>query len=67
MFIKPTPGLVVRDPVTRAPLPADGREVDPNENGGHWLRELRDGSVFVAEPPPEPGQESHEAGDGAVS
>ncbi len=53
MFIKPGPGLKVRDPVTRAFLPDTGRAV--SDTDFFWLRRLRDGDVVAAEPPaPEP-------------
>ena len=46
VFVKPASGpdgpLVVRDPATRKPLPADGAEVPRT---GHWLRRLAAGDV----------------------
>jgi hypothetical protein len=45
MFVKPKPGLVVRDPISKRPLPAEGAEV-PAE--GYWLRRLRSGDVVQA-------------------
>lgn len=45
MFVKPKPGLVVRDPESKRPLPSEGREV-PSE--GYWLRRLRSGDVVEA-------------------
>jgi hypothetical protein len=54
MFVKPArPGLIVRDPQTRIPLPEEGREVD--ENDMFWQRRLRDGDVVLAQAPqPQP-------------
>jgi hypothetical protein len=43
MRVKPAiPGAMVRDPVTKMPLPADGAEVQENS---FWIRRLRDGDV----------------------
>lgn len=42
MFVIPAEGRVVRDPITLAPLPAEGAEVPLN---AHWLRRLNDGDV----------------------
>jgi hypothetical protein len=43
MKVKPTnPGAVIRDPLTRRPLPAEGADV-PESN--FWLRRLADGDV----------------------
>ena len=50
MFVKPAPGLVVRDPVTKFPLPAEGREV---QLSSYWQRRLNSGDV-VAIPSPAP-------------
>lgn len=50
MFVKPKPGLVVRDPVSKRPIPPEGREV-PAE--GYWLRRLRSGDVVEAEQIPD--------------
>jgi hypothetical protein len=50
-FVKPAPGLLVRDPRTMAPLPEAGAWV-PGER--HWLRLLKAGDVIDAEPPPDP-------------
>jgi len=58
MYLKPaSPGLIVRDPSTRQPLPEEGREVQLNE---WWARRLRAGDVVEAEPPaaPEPRRRS---------
>lgn len=42
MFVKPKPGLIVRDPRSKRPIPPEGREV-PAES--YWLRRLRSGDV----------------------
>lgn len=56
MFLKPKPGLVVRDPVTKFPLPAEGRDVQMTS---YWQRRLDSGDVEVPPPPaaPAPTQE----------
>lgn len=48
MFVKPREGLVVRDPVSKRPLPAEGAEVPET---GYWFRRLRDNDVVEAKPP----------------
>lgn len=40
--VKPAPGLVVRDPVTRQALPPEGGEVPDTT---YWRRRLADGDV----------------------
>lgn len=50
MFLKPKPGLVVRDPVTKFPLPAEGREVQPTS---YWMRRVAAGDVELVEAPVE--------------
>lgn len=47
-FIKPAPGLLVRDPETMQPLPAEG---DHKPRSGYWLRRLASGAVAEARPP----------------
>ncbi|HXG47688.1 MAG TPA: DUF2635 domain-containing protein [Methylomirabilota bacterium] len=44
MFVIPRQGLVVRDPVTRQPLPAEGGHV-PRD--AYWLRRLADGDLAM--------------------
>lgn len=51
MYLKPAQGLIVRDPHTRQPLPAEGREVQLNE---WWARRLRVGDVVEVQPTPAP-------------
>lgn len=46
-FIKPKDGLIVRDPQTAEPLPADGAEKPCTS---YWLRRERDGSVERVKP-----------------
>ncbi|MBI3452937.1 MAG: DUF2635 domain-containing protein [Rhodospirillales bacterium] len=43
MHIKPSPGVVVRDPYTRRPLPPEGAEVPDHDS--FYLRRLTDGDV----------------------
>lgn len=49
MKVKPVvPGAVIRDPITKVPLPADGGDVPENN---YWVRRLLAGEVVrVAEP-----------------
>ena len=46
MLVKPAPGLVMRDPVTRQFVPEGGLEVSPDDL--YWARALRDGDVVDA-------------------
>lgn len=46
MYVKPAPGLVIRDPDLLDLLPEDGREVPNTE---YWNRRWRDGDVVAAE------------------
>lgn len=46
MFVKPAPGLKVRDPVKKDLLPDDGREVPDVDL--YWQRRLNDGDVVLA-------------------
>ena len=48
MYVKPKAGLQVRDPVTREPLPATGREVPETQ---YWMRRLADGDVIRSKKP----------------
>ncbi len=43
MFIKPAPGLKVRDPDLKDLLPDEGREVPDSY---YWIRRRRDGDVI---------------------
>lgn len=43
MFIKPKNGIIIRDPITKAPVPETGREVPES---GYWMRRLRDGDII---------------------
>jgi hypothetical protein len=51
VFVKPAPGLLVRDDVSKVRLPAEGREVPETS---YWVRRLRCGDVVLASPPPAP-------------
>lgn len=55
MFVKPAPGLLVRDPRTGARMPEGGRHID--ENDLEWARLLNFGDVVQAEQPAEPVKE----------
>lgn len=46
MFIKPSPGLVLRDPVTKQLLPADTPTEVPDDDP-FYARRVRDGDVLV--------------------
>jgi hypothetical protein len=48
MRVQPKPGVLVRHPVTKQPLPPGGAEV---EDSSFWLRRLRDGDVGAVPPP----------------
>lgn len=47
MFIKPMPGVLVRDPVSKELLPPGGRNV---EESGFWLRRIAEGAVEIVSP-----------------
>lgn len=47
MFVRPAPGMKVRDPDSRLPLPAEGREVPESS---YWVRKIRSGDVVLADP-----------------
>ena len=42
--VKPASGLVVRDPATKKPIPAEGARV---QKCAYWNRRLKDGSVVI--------------------
>lgn len=44
MFVKPAPGLLVRDPVSLRFLPPEGKEVKPST---YWVRRVACGDVLV--------------------
>jgi hypothetical protein len=51
MFLKPArPDLIVRDPISLQPLPAEGREI---QESSFWVRRLIDGDVVEATAPSE--------------
>ena len=49
MWVKPRAGLTVRDPISMAKLPDEGREVKDGDL--FWVRRIRDGDVTVEAPP----------------
>lgn len=48
MRVYPTPGLVVRDPVLRDALPAEGRDVPDDDL--YWVRRIQDGDATLTPP-----------------
>jgi len=54
-FLVPLEGLLVRDPVSKTPLVAEG-EMKPMSGsaGTYWKRRIIDGSVTVGESPAKP-------------
>lgn len=48
VYVVPAPGLRVVDPVTRQPLPAEGKEV---ERSSYWIRRLLDGDAIEGSAP----------------
>jgi len=46
MFVRPAPGLKIRDPLTRTHIPENGIEVVESY---FWLRRVRDGDVNVVQ------------------
>ncbi len=58
MKIKPSPGLMIRDPDLHDYLPPDGRDVPDSD---YWHRRLRDGDVIpvkAEDATPEPAQQT---------
>lgn len=49
-FLKPKPGIMVRDPITFAPLNSNGETKEMNR---YWRGALRDGDVEVCDPQPD--------------
>lgn len=47
MFVKPKPGVRVRDPKNRGHLPESGADVPEDQ---YWLRRLADGDVTLSSP-----------------
>jgi len=50
MYVKPAPGLSIRDPDLKDLLPVSGRLVPDTD---YWLRRVRDNDVIEAEAPAE--------------
>ncbi len=50
MFVKPAPGLKIRDPDLKDLIPDEGRDVP--ESNLYWHRRLRDGDVVLVPPVP---------------
>jgi len=51
VFVKPAPGLTVRDPGDYSALPVTGTYKPKNT---YWIRRLRDGDVMETRPPARP-------------
>lgn len=49
MYVKPAPGALIRDPVTKLVMPAEGNNVPDGDL--HYARLLRDGDIVKAAPP----------------
>lgn len=47
MFVKPAPGLKIRDPELKDLIPDEGRKVSDDDL--YWHRRLRDGDVVLVE------------------
>ncbi|MBI4212048.1 MAG: DUF2635 domain-containing protein [Deltaproteobacteria bacterium] len=50
-FLKPAPGVKIRDPRTKEFLPIDGRRV---EMSVYWNRRIQDGTVVADNPSADP-------------
>lgn len=48
MFVKPSPGIKVRDPISLLHLPEAGAEVPESS---YWIRRLRSGDVVAVDAP----------------
>jgi hypothetical protein len=48
VFVKPAPGLKVRDPISKLHLAESGQEVPESS---YWLRRLADGDVLLIDAP----------------
>ncbi|MGE4292390.1 MAG: DUF2635 domain-containing protein [Desulfovibrio sp.] len=58
IFIRPVDGRRVLDPVTKEPLPLEGKRV---EKSSYWLRRLTSGEVETVAPKAAPGSKKKEA------
>lgn len=54
MIVQPAPGRLVRDPITKQHLPAEGAPVPATP---YWLRRLRAGDVVEIQPTAAPAAE----------
>ncbi len=48
MFVKPAPGIKVRDPISRIHIPETGKEVPESS---YWIRALANKDVVACAPP----------------
>jgi len=62
MFVKPAPGLKIRDPELKDLIPEEGRNVSDDDL--YWHRRLRDGDVVLVEKTDAPAavQPAHDLG-----
>jgi len=64
----PKPGVLVKDPRTRIPLPAKGGLVDlDGPNRTYWMRRLRDGDLLREAPADAPGTTRRSSRGGSSS
>jgi len=50
-FVKPREGLLVRDPISKTPIPETGTNVDWSGHAGrYWRRRVKCGDVSIVEP-----------------
>lgn len=64
MLIKAATGALVRDPVTKLPLPNEGGDEDPVEVSDtdlFWARMLRDGDVVPCKRTAKPSKKDEQA------
>lgn len=60
MYVKPAPGMSIRDADLKDLLPAEGRDVPDTD---YWQRRLRDGDVVAAKEPVAPAPSKSNTGD----
>ena len=57
IYVKPAAGRLVREPVSKRPLPEKGAWVAKN---AFWTRRIKDGDVSVTQPPAAPAAKEKE-------
>lgn len=50
MYVKPAPGVLLRDPTTRRVVPPEGADVEPCS---FWHRRIAEGDATLVAPPSE--------------